>query len=144
MDHRSLRDQTTVMSSSTSSAAARQHNKFTVDVIRAIEELEIRRINKPSQQLADAAWQKLQFDLPVLEVAELQALLEHLRCDVSLKQPLTGYWGALLSLVQASCVSPWTSLHVLGVYFSGHRRYCSTGSAHALVVSKEGRTSCRL
>ncbi|KAF6254187.1 hypothetical protein COO60DRAFT_346605 [Scenedesmus sp. NREL 46B-D3] len=82
MDHRGLRDQTTVMSSSTSSAAARQHNKFTVDVIRAIEELEIRRINKPSQQLADAAWQKLQFDLPVLEVAELQALLEHLRSSL--------------------------------------------------------------
>lgn len=75
-----MRDQTPVMSSSTGSAAARQRSKFTADVIRAIEELEVRRINRPSQQLADAAWQKLQFDLPVLEVAELQALLDQLRC----------------------------------------------------------------
>jgi hypothetical protein len=68
------------MSSSTTSAAVRQRSKFTADVIKAIEELEIRRSNRPAQQLADAAWQKLQYDLPLLEVAELQALLEHLRC----------------------------------------------------------------
>jgi hypothetical protein len=68
------------MSSSTTTAAARQRSKFTADVIQAIEELEIRRCNRPARQLADAAWQKLQYDLPVLEVAELQALLEHLRC----------------------------------------------------------------
>uniref|UniRef100_A0A383WMX0 Uncharacterized protein n=1 Tax=Tetradesmus obliquus TaxID=3088 RepID=A0A383WMX0_TETOB len=70
------------MSSSTGSAAARQRSKFTADVIRAIEDLEVRRINRPSQQLADAAWQKLQFDLPVLEVAELQALLDQLRASL--------------------------------------------------------------
>jgi hypothetical protein len=90
MDHMSLRDQAPVMSSSSSTAAARQRSKFTADVIRAIEELETRRSNRPSQQLADAAWQKLQFDLPVLEVAELQALLDHMRC-ATLFLPLLEY-----------------------------------------------------
>jgi hypothetical protein len=78
------------MSSSTTSAASRQRSKFTADVIQAIEELEIRRSNRSAQQLADAAWQKLQFDLPVLEVDELQALLEHLRCVILLLMRL-GY-----------------------------------------------------
>jgi hypothetical protein len=91
------------MSSSTTSAAARQRSRFTADVIRAIEELEIRRTNRPSQQLADAAWQKLQFDLPVLEVAELQALLELLRYVVLMLLPSMEHVPAGNQLVRSCC-----------------------------------------
>jgi hypothetical protein len=48
-------------------------------LIRAIEDLELRRINRSPQQLADAAWQKLQYDFPLVETEELQALLEAFR-----------------------------------------------------------------
>lgn len=67
------------MSSAIPSKQREQHSKFTAGVIRAIEELEIRRANRTPQELADAAWQKLQYDLPVVERDELQALLAHLR-----------------------------------------------------------------
>jgi hypothetical protein len=52
---------------------------FTREVVRAIKELELRRSSKSQQELADTAWDKLQYDLPVLETAELQALLQQLR-----------------------------------------------------------------
>lgn len=57
----------------------KEKTKFTKGLIRAIEELEYRRLNRSPQQLADAAWQKLQFDLPLVETAELQALLDIFR-----------------------------------------------------------------
>lgn len=50
--------------------------KFTAALIRALEESELRRLRRSPQQLADAAWQKLQYDFPLVETAELQALLE--------------------------------------------------------------------
>lgn len=61
----SMRDQT----------SDKDRRKFTSGLIRAIEDLELRRINRSPQQLADAAWQKLQYDFPLVETEELQALL---------------------------------------------------------------------
>jgi hypothetical protein len=52
---------------------------FTSGLIRAIEDLKLRRNNRSPQQLADAAWQKLQYDFPLVETEELQALLETFR-----------------------------------------------------------------
>lgn len=57
----------------------KERRKFTSDLIRAIEELEQKRLTRSPQQLADAAWQKLQFDFPVIDSRELQALLEAFR-----------------------------------------------------------------
>lgn len=57
----------------------RERSRFTHSVIRAIEELEIRRSTRSAQELADSGWQKLQFDLPLVETEELQALLDAFR-----------------------------------------------------------------
>lgn len=57
----------------------KDRRKFTSGLIRAIEELEVRRVQRSPQQLADAAWQKLQYDFPLVETAELQALLGVIR-----------------------------------------------------------------
>lgn len=64
--------------------------KFTKEVIRAIETLELRRSNLSDEELAESAWQKLQFDLPVVEARELAALVDRLRCvrDLLALQPL--------------------------------------------------------
>lgn len=59
--------------------APASREKFTADVIRAIEDLELHRVNRSDEELADAAWQKLQYDLPVVESAELAALVKRLR-----------------------------------------------------------------
>lgn len=59
--------------------AAASEGKFTKDVIRAIEDLELRRITRSAQELADTAWEKLQYDLPVVEPLELAALVDRLR-----------------------------------------------------------------
>lgn len=61
------------------SRASAAERTFTKDAIRAIEELELRRVSRTTQQLADAAWEKLQYDLPVVEATELAALVEMLR-----------------------------------------------------------------
>jgi hypothetical protein len=53
----------------------KDRRKFTLALIRALEGSELRRLNRSPQQLADAAWQKLQYDFPVVETEELQALL---------------------------------------------------------------------
>lgn len=66
--------------------------RFTSGLIRAIEELEVRRATRSPQQLADAAWQKLQYDFPLVETCELQALLEAFR-----------------SVWLASCAHTWDS-----------------------------------
>lgn len=57
----------------------KERRKFTSSLITAIEELELRRTNRSQQQLADDAWAKLQYDLPVVDVVELQALVEVFR-----------------------------------------------------------------
>lgn len=57
----------------------KDRRKFTAALIRALEESELRRLSRSPQQLADAAWQKLQYDFPLVETAELQALLEAFR-----------------------------------------------------------------
>eukprot|EP00775_Hariotina_reticulata_P005054 gene5054-5295_t len=56
-----------------------ERHTFTREVVSAIKELELRRASKTQQELADCAWNKLQYDLPVLEPAELQALLQQFR-----------------------------------------------------------------
>lgn len=56
-----------------------ERHTFTREVVTAIKELELRRACKTEQELADCAWNKLQYDLPALEPAELQALLQQFR-----------------------------------------------------------------
>jgi hypothetical protein len=54
----------------------KDRRKVTSGLIRAIEDLELRRNNRSPEQLAGAAWQKLQYDFPLVETEELQALLD--------------------------------------------------------------------
>lgn len=75
----------------------KDRRKFTSALICALEESELRRLNRSPQQLADAAWQKLQYDFPLVETEELQALLEAFRCDVHTLHGLLPWPSSLLA-----------------------------------------------
>lgn len=57
-----------------------QRKVFTAQLVQAIQELEQRRSNRSPEELAARAWDKLQYDFPAVEAAELEALLAAFRC----------------------------------------------------------------
>lgn len=58
--------------------AARQN--FTAQLVKAIRDLDERRANRTSEHLSASAWDKLQYDYPLLEQVELAALVDAFRC----------------------------------------------------------------
>lgn len=76
----SARDQTPM------SRPRQQHDQhraqFAQDLIAAISDAKVQRCNRPESALAAACWEKLQYDLPVVDARELEALLSAFKCVV--------------------------------------------------------------
>ena len=54
---------------------AAMEKAFTKDLVAALMEAQTRNASRTVQQLATSAYDKLQYDFPFIEAAELQALL---------------------------------------------------------------------
>lgn len=56
------------------------HKQFTNDLIKALGEDQRRRDHQPVEALARSCWDKLQYDLPLVEARELAAFVDAFRC----------------------------------------------------------------